>query len=57
MAYLRGRTVKNSLLKNLSGGRMTRSRASASENRAHGAEKIGPRRYSDFFNRIGHKQK
>ena len=23
---------------------------SASENRAHGAEKIGPRRYSDFFN-------
>ena len=31
---------------------MTRSPASASENRAHGAEKIGPRRYSDFFNRI-----
>jgi hypothetical protein len=32
--------------------RMTRSPASASENRAHGAEKIGPRRYSDFFKRI-----
>ena len=30
---------------------MTRSPASASENRAHGAEKIGPRRYSDFFNK------
>ena len=29
--------------------------ASASENRSHGAEKIGPRRYSDFFNRIGPK--
>ncbi len=27
--------------------------ASASENRTHGAEKIGPSRYSDFFNRIG----
>ena len=32
---------------------MTRSPASASENRAHSAEKIGPRRYSDFFDRIG----
>ena len=27
--------------------------ASAPENRAHGAEKIGPIRYPDFFNRIG----
>ena len=35
---------------------MTRSPASASENRAHGAEKIGPRRYSDFFNRIGQER-
>ncbi len=26
--------------------------ASASENRTHDAEKIGPRRYSDFFNKI-----
>jgi hypothetical protein len=26
--------------------------ASAFENRTHGAEKIGPSRYSDFFNRI-----
>jgi hypothetical protein len=30
-----------------------RSPASASENRTHGAKKIGPSRYSDFFNRIG----
>ena len=30
--------------------------ASASRNRTHGAEKIGPSRYSDFFNKIGHKQ-
>jgi hypothetical protein len=28
---------------------------SAFENRTHGAEKIGPSRYSDFFNRIDHK--
>ena len=27
--------------------------ASAFENRTDGAEKIGPSRYSDFFNRIG----
>ena len=32
---------------------MMRPPASASESRAHGAEKIEPRRYSDFFNRIG----
>ena len=32
---------------------MMKPPASASENRAHGAEKIEPRRYSDFFNRIG----
>jgi len=25
------------------------------KNRTHGAEKIGPSRYSDFFNRIGQK--
>ena len=30
--------------------------ASASENRTHGAEKIGLSPYSDFFNRIGQKQ-
>ena len=30
--------------------------ASTSENRAHGAEKIGPRRYSDFFDEIGPKR-
>jgi hypothetical protein len=29
-----------------------RSPASARENRTHGAEKIGPSRYSDFFNTI-----
>jgi hypothetical protein len=29
--------------------------ASAFENRTRGAEKIGPSRYSDFFNRIGQK--
>jgi hypothetical protein len=34
-----------------------RDPASAFENRTHGAEKIGPSRYSDFFNRIGQKQK
>ncbi len=27
--------------------------ASESENRTHGAKKIGPSQYSDFFNRIG----
>ena len=30
-----------------------RPAASESENRTHGAEKIGPNQYSDFFNRIG----
>jgi hypothetical protein len=35
---------------------MMRAPASASENRAHGAEKIGPRRYSDFFNRIDQRR-
>jgi len=30
--------------------------ASESENRTHGAKKIGPGQYSDFFNRIGHKR-
>jgi hypothetical protein len=29
---------------------------SAFENRTHGAEKIGPSRYSDFFNRITRKR-
>jgi hypothetical protein len=29
---------------------------SAFENRTHGAEKIGPSRYSDFFNRIGQER-
>ena len=28
--------------------------ASASEKRTHGAEKIGPRRYSDFFDESAH---
>ena len=32
---------------------MMRPPASASENRTHGAEKIEPSRYSDFFNKIG----
>ncbi len=27
--------------------------ASETENRTHGAKKIGPGQYSDFFNRIG----
>ena len=30
-----------------------RSPASESENRTHGAKKIGPSQHSDFFNRIG----
>jgi hypothetical protein len=30
--------------------------ASESENRTHGAKKIGPSQYSDFFNRIGQKR-
>ena len=30
-----------------------RSPTSASENRVYGAEKIGPSRYFDFFNKIG----
>jgi len=30
--------------------------ASESENRTHGAEKIGPSQYSDFFDRIGHSR-
>jgi hypothetical protein len=30
--------------------------APAFENRTHGAEKIGPCRYSDFFNTIGEKR-
>jgi hypothetical protein len=34
--------------------RMMRPPASASENRTHTAEKIGPRRYSVFFNRNRH---
>ena len=33
-----------------------RPRVSAFENRTHGAEKIAPGRYSDFFNRIGQLQ-
>jgi hypothetical protein len=32
---------------------MMRLPTSAFENRTHGAEKIGPSRYSDFFNTIG----
>ncbi len=31
--------------------------ASESENRTHGAKKIGPSQHSDFFNRIGQLQK
>jgi hypothetical protein len=31
--------------------------ASESENRTHGAKKIGPSQYSDFFNRIGPKRR
>jgi len=30
--------------------------ASESENRTHGAKKIGPGQYSDFFNRIGQQE-
>jgi hypothetical protein len=30
--------------------------ASESENRTHGAKKIGPSQHSDFFNRIGQYQ-
>ncbi len=30
--------------------------ASEPENRTHGAKKIGPSQYSDFFNKIGQKE-